>query len=180
MTGLLDQTFDTFGVDLTYAASDKLNLMAGYVYEKYFFDMSAAYIPRGRNPPFDPANQWNNATTDKVDTFRAGARPGHIVPDKVDLDATFDYTKPRSDSQYDFALPGTPIGGLNEANGIFPANVPPIPGFPVTHLRQLPARQQGVHHGEDPPRLPHQRRTSPRAPCTGSRSTTTPTGRPST
>jgi putative beta-barrel porin MtrB/PioB len=128
VTGLLDQTFDTYGVDVTYVANAKLNLTAGYVYEKYYFNMEAAYIPRGLNPPFDPANLWQNATNDKVDTFRAGLSWA-LVPDKVDFDATFDYTKPRSDSQYQFALPGTPIGGLNEANGVFPANVPPIPGF---------------------------------------------------
>jgi hypothetical protein len=128
VTGLLDQTFDTYGVDVTYTPNAKLNLTAGYVYEKYYFNMEAAYIPRGLNPPYDPANLWANATNDKVDTFRAGLSWA-LVPDKVDLDATLDYTKPRSDSQYDFAMPGTPIGGLNEANGVFPANVPPVPGF---------------------------------------------------
>jgi hypothetical protein len=46
VTGLLDQSFDTVGVDVTYAANERLNFMAGYVYEKYFFDMAAAYIPR--------------------------------------------------------------------------------------------------------------------------------------
>jgi hypothetical protein len=46
--------------------------------------------------------------------------------------------RPRSDSQYLFALPGTPIGGLNEATGIFPSNAPPIPGFPVTTFDSLP------------------------------------------
>ena len=30
--------------------SGKVNLTAGYVYEKYSFDMAAAYIPRGLNP----------------------------------------------------------------------------------------------------------------------------------
>jgi len=128
VTGLLDQTFDTYGVDLTYTPNARINLTAGYVYEKYYFDMAAAYIPRGLNPPFDPANMWGNKTTDKVDTFRAGFSWA-LVPDKVDFDATFDYTKPRSDSNYDFAEAGTPIGGLNEANGVFPANVPPLPGF---------------------------------------------------
>ena len=127
VTGLRDQSFDMFGVDVSYAPSEKLSAFAGYVYEKYFFDMSAAYIPRGLTPPFDPANQWDNATEDKVDTFRAGFN-WVIVPEKWTLDATLDYTKPRSASNYDFALPGTPIGGLNEANGIFPANVPPLPG----------------------------------------------------
>jgi hypothetical protein len=136
-TGLLSQKFDTFGVDVTYAASQNLNFMAGYVYEKYFFDMAAAYIPRGLNPPYDPANLWGNQTTDKVDTFRAGLT-WVLVPEKVDFDATFDYTKPRSDSQYDFAQAGTPIGGLNEANGVFPANVPPLPGFPVTTFNSFP------------------------------------------
>jgi hypothetical protein len=137
VTGLLDQSSDSFGVDVTYAANQKLNVTAGYVYEKYFFDMAAAYIPRGQSPPFDPANEWSNATTDKIDTFRAGLSWA-LVPDKIDFDATIDYTKPRSDSQYDFALPGTPIGGLNEANGIFPANVPPIPGCPVTTFDSFP------------------------------------------
>ncbi len=137
VTGLLDQSSDSFGVDVTYAANAKLNVTAGYVYEKYFFDMAAAYIPRGQSPPFDPANEWSNATTDKIDTFRAGLSWA-LVPDKIDFDATIDYTKPRSDSQYDFALPGTPIGGLNEANGIFPANVPPIPGFPATTFDSFP------------------------------------------
>ncbi len=127
VTGLLDQSFDMFGIDATYAVSEKLSVFAGYVYEDYFFKMSAAYIPRGASPPFDPANQWNNDTDDTVDTFRAGV-DWVIVPDKWTLGATLDYTKPRSESVYDFALPGTPIEGLNEANGIFPANVPPIPG----------------------------------------------------
>lgn len=136
-TGLLDQKFDTFGVDVTYAANDKLNLTAGYVYEKYFFDMAAAYIPRGLNPPFDPANLWGNQTNDKVDTFRAGLSWA-LVPGKVDLDATVDYTKPRSESVYDFAEAGTPIGGLNEANGVFPANVPPLPGFTQFSFDRFP------------------------------------------
>jgi hypothetical protein len=137
VTGLLDQSFDMFGIDATYTVSDKLSLFAGYVYEKYFFKMEAAYIPRGLQPPFDPANLWQNDTEDKVDTFRAGL-DWVLVPDKWDLNATFDYTKPRSDSQYFFELPGTPIGGLNEANGIFPANVPPIPGFPATTFDSFP------------------------------------------
>jgi hypothetical protein len=135
VTGLLDQSFDTVGVDLTYAASTKINLMAGYVYEKYFFDMAAAYIPRGLQPPYDPANLWGNQTTDKVDTFRAGLSWA-LVPDRLDLDATFDYTKPRSESVYDFAEAGTPIGGLNEANGVFPAT--PVPGFPSTTFDRFP------------------------------------------
>jgi hypothetical protein len=137
VTGLLDQTFDTYGVDVTYAPNARLNLTAGYVYEKYYFNMEAAYIPRGLNPPYDPANLWQNATDDKVDTFRAGLSWA-LVPDKVDFDATIDYTKPRSDSQYNFALPGTPIGGLNEANGVFPANVPPVPGFPSFTFNSFP------------------------------------------
>jgi hypothetical protein len=99
--------------------------------------MDAAYIPRGTNPPYDPANLWQNDTTDKVDTFRAGLR-WLLVPDRWDLSADLDYSKPRSESLYDFALPGTPIGGLNEANGIFPANVPPIPGFPVVTYNSFP------------------------------------------
>jgi hypothetical protein len=137
VTGLTDQSFDLFGVDVSYAANEKLSFFAGYVYEDYFFDMSAAYIPRGLQPPFDPANMWANQTDDKVDSFRAGL-DWVLVPDKWTLNATFDYTKPRSESQYDFALPGTPIGGLNEANGIFPANVPPIPGFPATTFDSFP------------------------------------------
>jgi hypothetical protein len=137
VTGLLDQSMDTVGVDVTYAVNEKMSLMAGYVYEKYFFDMAAAYIPRGLNPPYDPANLWGNATTDKIDTFRAGL-DWTLVPGKVDLGATFDYTKPRSSSDYDFAQAGTPIAGLNEANGIFPANVPPVPGFPVTTFDSFP------------------------------------------
>jgi len=136
-TGLLSQKFDTLGVDVTYAANKDVNLSAGYVYEKYFFDMAAAYIPRGLNPPYDPANLWDNQTTDKVDTFRGGLTWA-VVPDKVDFDATVDYTKPRSDSVYNFALPGTPLGGLNEANGVFPANVPPLPGFPAFTFDRFP------------------------------------------
>jgi hypothetical protein len=137
VTGLLDQTFDSFGADLTYVANDKLSLFGGYVYEKYYFLMSAAYIPRGQNPPFDPANVWDNDTTDKVDSFRAGFN-WVPKPDKVELNASIDYSKPRSDSQYDFAAAGSPIGGLNEANGVFPANVPPLPGFPSFTFNSFP------------------------------------------
>lgn len=137
VTGLLDQSFETFGVDVTYAPNEKVNLMAGYVYEDYYFDMSAAYIPRGLQPPYEAGNLWGNQTDDKIDTFRA-ALDWVLVPDKFDLGVTFDYTKPRSESVYDFAEAGTPIGGLNEANGIFPANVPPVPGFPVTTFDRFP------------------------------------------
>jgi predicted porin len=136
VTGLLDQSFDMVGVDVTYAANDKVSLMAGYVYETYFFDMAAAYIPRGLSPPFEAGNLWGNQTDDKVDTFRAAL--DWTLTDKLTLGATFDYTKPRSESVYDFAEAGTPIGGLNEANGVFPANVPPIPGFPVTTFDRFP------------------------------------------
>jgi hypothetical protein len=97
--------------------------------------MAAAYIPRGLQPPFDPANLWGNQTDDKVDTFRAGL-DWTIIPDKLTLGATFDYTKPRSESVYDFAEAGTPIGGLNEANGVFPAT--PVPGFPTTTFDRFP------------------------------------------
>jgi hypothetical protein len=134
VTGLLDQSFDTVGVDATYMASKKVSVFAGYVYEKYFVKMAAAYV---KGDVVDPANLWQNDTTDKVDTFRAGL-DWVLVPDKFDFNATFDYTKPRSDSRYLFNLPGTPIGGLNEANGIFPSNVPPIPGFPVTTFDRFP------------------------------------------
>jgi hypothetical protein len=137
VTGLLDQTFDSAGVDVTYAPNQNVSVYAGYVYEKYSFNMAAAFIPRGSNPPFDPANLWGNQTTDKVDTIRAGLNWA-LVPEKVNLDATIDYTKPRSDSVYNFDLPGVPIGGLNEANGVFPANVPPIPGFPPFTFSRFP------------------------------------------
>ncbi len=137
VTGLLDQSFDTVGVDLSYTPNERVSLMAGYVYEKYFFDMAAAYIPRGASPPYDPANLWGNATTDKVDTFRAGL-DWALVPEKLDFAATFDYTKPRSDSLYDFAQAGSPIGGLNEANGVFPANVPPLAGFTAFTFDRFP------------------------------------------
>jgi hypothetical protein len=137
VTGLLDQTFDSFGADLTFAPNEKFNAFAGYVYEKYFFSMAAAYIPRLTLPPFDPANLWGNDTTDKIDTFRVGFR-AVLVPDKWDLNGDLDYSKPRSDSIYDFTLPGTPIGGLNEANGIFPANVPALAGFPSYTYDRFP------------------------------------------
>ena len=44
---LSDQSFDTWGVDATYAANEKVSFFAGYVYEKYFFKMAAAYILQG-------------------------------------------------------------------------------------------------------------------------------------
>jgi len=137
VTGLLDQSFDSAGADVTYLPNEKFNCYAGYVFEKYFFEMAAAYIPRGLAPPFDPANLWANRTTDKVDTYRIGFNWA-LRPEKWQLDANLDYTKPRSESLYDFARPGTPIGGLNEANGVFPANVPPVPGFPVSTFDRFP------------------------------------------
>jgi hypothetical protein len=68
------------------------------VYEKYFLKMAAAYV---KGDVVDPANLWENDTTDTVDTFRAGV-DWVLVPDKLDFGATFDYTKPRSDSRYLF------------------------------------------------------------------------------
>ncbi|HLA79737.1 MAG TPA: MtrB/PioB family outer membrane beta-barrel protein [Vicinamibacteria bacterium] len=135
VTGLLDQSFDQFGVDLSYVPSDKLSLTAGYVYEKYFFDMAAAYFPRvgscptcGPVPPnFDPKadpNYWSNATTDKIDTFRAGLAVT-LKPEKIHANLDLDYAKPRSNSAYTFVA-----GGAGEANGVWPAT--PVVGFPTS------------------------------------------------
>jgi hypothetical protein len=93
-------------------------------------------VPPDFNPKVDP-NYWENATTDKVDTFRA-ALDWQLIPEKFVLGVTFDYTKPRSTSDYDFAAAGTPPGGFNEANGVFPANNPPLAGFPVTTFDSFP------------------------------------------
>ncbi len=128
VTGLLDQTFDSFGVDFTFVPSDRMSFGAGYVYEKYYFNMAAAYFPRGVtvppnfNPKADP-NYWENATEDKIDSFRVSF-DWVLVPAKWDFDANFQYSKPRSDSNYTFVA-----GGAGEANGVWPAT--PVPGFPV-------------------------------------------------
>ena len=153
VTGLLDQSFDTFGVDATYAASEKLSVFAGYVYEKYFFKMAAAYIPRGEHRPFDPANLWENDTDDKVDTFRAGL-DWALVPDKWTLNATFDYTKPRSD--VDVRLRAARHADRRPQRGErhLPGERAADPGLDAVRLRQLPDCAQDVHHGEAPPRLP--------------------------
>jgi MtrB/PioB family decaheme-associated outer membrane protein len=128
VTGLLDQKFDQVGVDFTYAPSAKYSVTAGYVYEKYFFNMAAAYFPRGVTVPagFDPKtdpNYWENATTDKIDTFRASVAVT-FMPNKLDGTLDVDYTKPRSDSAYTFVP-----GGTGEANGVWPAV--PVVGFPT-------------------------------------------------
>ncbi len=128
VTGLLDQTADQFGVDFTFMPSERFDVTAGYVYEKFDFLMAAAYFPRGVplppnfNPKTDP-NYWENATEDKVDTFRVGFN-WILKPAKWDLNANLQYTKPRSTSDYTFVP-----GGTGEANGVWPATA--VPGFPV-------------------------------------------------
>ena len=100
--------------------------------------MAAAYIPRGLSPPYDPANLWANQTDDKVDTFRAGL-DWALVPDKFDLGATFDYTKPRSDVGLRLRrCPARRSAASTRRTAIFPANVPPVPGFPVTTFDSFP------------------------------------------
>ena len=128
VTGLLDQSGSNFGIDLTFAPNARFNAWAGYMYEKYNFLMAAAYFPRGVTVPpnFDPKtdpNYWENDTEDKVDTYRVGLQWA-LVPDKLDLNASLDYTKPRSESDYTFVA-----GGAGEANGVWPAV--PVTGFPV-------------------------------------------------
>ena len=80
----------------------------------------------------------SNATNDKVDTFRAGL----VVGPRAGRSSTStrrSTTRSRAATRSTTSpLPGTPIGGLNEANGIFPANVPPVPGFPVTTFDSFP------------------------------------------
>ena len=119
--------------------------MAGYVYENYFFDMAAAYIPRGLQPPYDPANLWGNQTDDKVDTFRA-ALDWTLVTDKLDLGATFDYTKPRSESVYDFAAgrhaDRRPQRGERRSSR---RTCLRCPGFPATTFDSFPTVDQEVH-----------------------------------
>jgi MtrB/PioB family decaheme-associated outer membrane protein len=135
VTGLTEQSFDTYGVDFTWAPKPTFSASAGYVYEKYFFDMAAAYFPRGVTipPNFDPAadpNFWSNATEDRVDTFRVGF-DWAPKPDRFDVQASLDYTKPRSDSNYTFVP-----GGAGEANGVWPAT--PVTGFTSSTFSGFP------------------------------------------
>jgi hypothetical protein len=135
VTGLLDQSFSQFGVDLTYAPNARFNAYGGYSYETYNFDMAAAYIARGTvvAPDYDPtkdANYWENATDDKVDTFRAGFQWA-LRPERLDLNVDFDYTQPRNDSAYTFVA-----GGAGEANGVWPAT--PVFGFQPASFTGFP------------------------------------------
>jgi hypothetical protein len=137
ITGLLDQSFGQFGVDVTYARNEKFSVYAGYSYESYDTQMAAAYFPRvgscatcgpvppDYNPKADP-NYWENATKDKVDTFRAGAK-WTLKPEKIELNADLDYARPRNDSAYTFV----PLGA-GEANGVWPAT--PVLGFPTADV----------------------------------------------
>ena len=132
VTGLLDQSAGEVGLDLTYAPTKRVSVSGGYVHESYDTSMAAAFIPRGLNPPFLNENYWQNATKDRIHTLRASLQ-WTITPEKLDLDGNLDYTLPRNDSQYTFNS-----GGFNEGNGIFPANAPPIPGFPVVTFNGFP------------------------------------------
>jgi hypothetical protein len=135
VTGLLDQSFSQFGVDLTYAPNARFNAYGGYSYEQYKFDMAAAYIPRGTTvaPNYDPTkdpNYWANATDDKIDTFRAGFQ-WTIRPERFDLNVDVDYTKPRNASDYTFVP-----GGAGEANGVWPATA--VTGFTSSTFNGFP------------------------------------------
>jgi hypothetical protein len=139
VTGLLDQKFNQFGVDVTYAYGERLTAYAGYSYEYYNTLMAAAYFPRGVtvppdfNPKLDP-NYWENATKDKIDTFRVGWK-WTVKPEKAELTVDVDYAHPRSDSTYTFAP-----GGAGDANGVWPAT--PVTGFPTADL-SVPATFTG-------------------------------------
>jgi hypothetical protein len=135
VTGLTDQTFDSYGFDVVWAPSARFTANAGYVYEEYFFDMSAAYIPRGQAipPDFNPAtdpNFWSNATEDRVDTYRVGFQ-WIPRPERLDVTASLDFTKPRSTSDYTFVP-----GGAGEANGVWPAS--PVTGFTSSTFSGFP------------------------------------------
>jgi len=112
-TGVLDSKSANYGVDLSYALGDTLSVGAGYVFEKYDFGMAAAYVPRGTAPPYLPENRWDNESRDESDTVRLGLQ---WTSGKVSLRSDLDYSKARNDSSYVFVP-----GGLNEANGVFPA-----------------------------------------------------------
>jgi hypothetical protein len=134
-TGVLDQTFDGYGFDATWTPNATFSAYGGYVYEEFFFDMAAAYIPRGQTIPgdFDPRNDpnyWENETEDRIDTFRVGFE-WMPRPERIQVTASLDYTKPRSDSEYEFVP-----GGAGEANGAWPAS--PFTGFTSSTFTGFP------------------------------------------
>jgi MtrB/PioB family decaheme-associated outer membrane protein len=118
--GLAKSTVNNFGVDATYALTDRFSVNAGYIYEKLAMDTNFWYSANGTvtNPvATNTSDQYWNSINDKVDTFTAGFR-WSLSPGKVDLGSDFSSSKGRSDSGFRIVPGGAQAGG----DMLFPTN----------------------------------------------------------
>ncbi len=117
--GLSKSTVRNYGVDLTYALTDKFSVNAAYIYEKMHMDTNLWYAANGTIAApvaTNTADQYWNKIDDKVDTYKVGFR-WTLVHSKADVGSDYDYSKGRSDSGFTVAA-----GGVAGGDMLFPTN----------------------------------------------------------
>ena len=117
--GLSKSTVRNYGVDATYAVTDKFSLNAAYIYEKTHMDTNLWYAANGTVAApvaTNTTDQYWNKIDDKVDTYKVGFR-WTLVPSRMDVGSDYDYSKGRSDSGFTVAA-----GGVAGGDMLFPTN----------------------------------------------------------
>jgi MtrB/PioB family decaheme-associated outer membrane protein len=94
--GLLDDDNASYSFDLAWNPTARLTLGASYTREEYRYRLASRYRPAalvgGRLQGVDdPANDWLGRGLDTIDTVGARLRAG-LVPDRVDVDLSYDFS----------------------------------------------------------------------------------------
>lgn len=126
--GLSLDRYKNYGIDLSYTATKRINFYGSYMNEKYRYEMASRYRPVTSGVAIDdPANDWWNLTSNKIETYTIGVKTD-FIPDRFDMTADFAYSNAKSNSDNTYAP-----GGVDQGNGVF--NGVTYNGFPVVYNR---------------------------------------------
>ena len=115
--GLRDYKYNNWGIDVTYAWTDRLTLYGTYMKEKYNSDMWAMYMDR-TVPISAWENQWGHNYHDDVATWTLGFN-FDAWKDKFDFSSDYAHSKGESASAFTF-VPGNAGGNTGTVgNGIY-------------------------------------------------------------
>ena len=100
--GLTGNKYYSFSLDAGYALTDRLDLNAFYVYEKYDNEQIAQGGFDENNDGLPTVTDWLAEGQDVINTVGLGVKYA-VIPKKLDFDLSYSFTK--TDGKIDFAIP---------------------------------------------------------------------------
>ncbi len=108
--GLTSNKYYSFSLDAGYALTDRLDLNAFYVYEKYKNEQIAQGQFDANNDGLLTVTDWLAEGQDEINTFGLGVKYA-LIPSRLDFDLSYSFTK--TDGKIDFAIPNGAVDNFD-------------------------------------------------------------------